>query len=199
MALGVIQRRVGIALGLVVLAVPWYFVARTIENARPAAKSSVRANAVVWSDRVFSAPQPLGRWLHARGVAYSVWAARHPGGAAALGSESGALAVPKPSVGVDTAMRPPTRDTTEHRTASSSPVRPRATSGTAAPSNAGRRLVEIVVLLAALTLAALIAVRRGLPALGRPAWSSMTVERRVGAFAVAISVVAGVLVAHFMA
>lgn len=69
---------------LVVLAavgVSWFVVARTLAN--PAAvRSPVRAAAVVWGGLVFTGRDPLAHWLHARGVAYSVWSGRHPDAAA---------------------------------------------------------------------------------------------------------------------
>ena len=66
------------------MAIPWYFVARTLQNVAPAANSPVRASAMVWGGRVFSDRQPLLQWLHARGVAYSVWGGRHPRARATL-------------------------------------------------------------------------------------------------------------------
>jgi hypothetical protein len=68
-----------------VLALPWYFVGRTLNDARPAAVSAVAASAIVWGDLVFTAPQPMRHWLHVHGVAYSVWAGRHPDAARVLG------------------------------------------------------------------------------------------------------------------
>jgi hypothetical protein len=35
-------------------------------------------SAVPWGDRVFVGPVTLRRWLKYHGVAYSVWADRHP-------------------------------------------------------------------------------------------------------------------------
>jgi hypothetical protein len=35
-------------------------------------------SSVVWGDRVFVGPGSLGHWLKVRGVAYPVWAERHP-------------------------------------------------------------------------------------------------------------------------
>jgi hypothetical protein len=63
---------------LAVLAAPWYLVGRTIAEATPAASSPVPPNAVVWGGRVFTSRPSLGVWLHRRGVAYVVWADRHP-------------------------------------------------------------------------------------------------------------------------
>jgi hypothetical protein len=59
------------------IGVPMYFVVRTIADARPVV-SFVPPTAVVWGDRVFSSRPPLAVWLHRRGVAYAVWAERHP-------------------------------------------------------------------------------------------------------------------------
>jgi hypothetical protein len=55
-----------------------YFVGRTIADARPVGGSFVPPTAVVWGNLVFSSRPPLAAWLHRRGVAYSVWAERHP-------------------------------------------------------------------------------------------------------------------------
>ena len=63
---------------LAVLAAPWYLVGRTIAEATPAASSPVPPNAVVWGGRVFTSRPSLAVWLHRRGVAYVVWAGRHP-------------------------------------------------------------------------------------------------------------------------
>jgi hypothetical protein len=60
------------------IGVPMYFVVRTIADARPLGGPFVPPTAVVWGDRVFSSQPPLAVWLHRRGVAYSVWAERHP-------------------------------------------------------------------------------------------------------------------------
>jgi hypothetical protein len=69
----------------VALVLPWYFVGRTLNDARPAAVSAVPPSGIVWGDLVFTSPWPMRRWLHVHGVAYSVWAGRHPTAAETLG------------------------------------------------------------------------------------------------------------------
>ena len=71
------------ATALATIAIPWYFVARTLQTATPV-ESRVVATSVIWADRVFPARGPLAHWLHVRGVAYSVWASRHPPAAARI-------------------------------------------------------------------------------------------------------------------
>jgi hypothetical protein len=56
----------------------WFVVARTLANPPAAVVSSAHSSAVVWGGRVFTDSGPLRSWLHTRGVAYSVWTARHP-------------------------------------------------------------------------------------------------------------------------
>ena len=65
------------------IAIPWYFVARTLQTATPV-PSEVAAAGVIWGDRVFPSRAPLAHWLRFRGVAYSVWASRHPPAAARI-------------------------------------------------------------------------------------------------------------------
>lgn len=67
----------GVIVAVVALAIPFYLVGKTLHNVHPARSSAV-AQSIVWGDRVFLTPHTLGRWLRSRGVAYSVWASRHP-------------------------------------------------------------------------------------------------------------------------
>lgn len=71
------------AAALTAIAIPWYLVARTLQTATPV-PSTVVATSVIWADRVFPARGALAHWLHRRGVAYSVWASRHPPAAARI-------------------------------------------------------------------------------------------------------------------
>jgi hypothetical protein len=66
-----------VLVALAAMAVPWYLVGREIADAKPAVRS-LAATGIVWGDRVFTARAPLSAWLHRRGVAYVVWARRHP-------------------------------------------------------------------------------------------------------------------------
>jgi hypothetical protein len=71
-------RLVLVTAAVAALAIPWYLVARTLRDVKPAAASPVHASAIVWGGRVFATRGPLQHWLHVRGVAYSVWGGRHP-------------------------------------------------------------------------------------------------------------------------
>jgi hypothetical protein len=71
------------AAAVATVAIPWYFVARTLQDATPV-PATVAATSVIWADLVFPSRRPLAHWLHARGVAYSVWASRHPPAAARI-------------------------------------------------------------------------------------------------------------------
>jgi hypothetical protein len=82
--LGGAQLATVVALGA--LAIPWYFVVRTLREARPVVAARIAPTGVVWGGRVFVARGPLHHWLHFRGVAYSVWAYRHPAAASVLAS-----------------------------------------------------------------------------------------------------------------
>jgi len=62
------------------IALPWYFVTNKLKDVEPV-RSPASATAFVWSGRVFAARPPFRRWLHRRGVAYAVWAHRHPAAA----------------------------------------------------------------------------------------------------------------------
>ena len=84
MALGHPGRPLLIIAALVAIAIPWYTVARTIANAKPADRSPVMSSGVVWAERVFTSKPPLTAWLRRHGVAYSVWAGRHPVAGSAL-------------------------------------------------------------------------------------------------------------------
>jgi hypothetical protein len=53
-------------------------IANTMRNPKPVKASVPPVSAVVWGDYVFSSPPAMARWLRVHGVAYSVWADRHP-------------------------------------------------------------------------------------------------------------------------
>jgi hypothetical protein len=75
---GRVAIRFGWLIALTAVVLCWALVARTMANPSPAAKSSSKATAVVWGGLVFTGVRPLAHWLHAHGVAYSVWTGRHP-------------------------------------------------------------------------------------------------------------------------
>ena len=166
---------------LVAAVAPWLFVIRTIERAQPVTSLDVRATAVVWADRVFASPSELGTWLRSRGASYDDWAAAHPADAAAL-------------------ERRPAPATAAATTAPSFQPPPAAKERpAAAPRGAGgghplRAVVDVLVLLLVAGLAVLAAAPRRLLALVRPEWVP-SVEVRVSALAVALSIGTGALVA----
>jgi hypothetical protein len=67
----------GAAVFAVVLAVLIRTIVNTMRTAKPVHVTKPPKSAVVWGDRVFLGPGPLGSWLKARGIGYSVWAERH--------------------------------------------------------------------------------------------------------------------------
>lgn len=77
------KRFVMIMAGAVAIAVPWYYVAQTLRHARPV--STQPASSVFWGSLYFNTRGDLSTWLRHRGVAYSVWARRHPPAAARIG------------------------------------------------------------------------------------------------------------------
>jgi hypothetical protein len=77
----------------VVIAVPWFAVARQLNNARPAAQSNIAPTAVVWGGRVFTSPATLDFWLRNRGASYGHWASLHSDASAVI--EPGRPAVAK--------------------------------------------------------------------------------------------------------
>ena len=68
--------------GIAVFAVVIFFLIRsivhTMKHVKPVKVTQPPVSAVPWGDRVFLGPGSLSHWLKVRGVAYSVWAGRHP-------------------------------------------------------------------------------------------------------------------------
>jgi hypothetical protein len=153
---------VGIAVVVLAVTVPWYFIMKTIQHARPVAPPA-RAHAVVWSDLVFSTPQPLRRWLRARGIAYTIWASRHPSSATRIEHKTLALALParpaRTHAGTDGTHRPAAGRAHRRMTESSAAASAKTTV---------RRTVELIGLVL-LALACLAAFGRGVPTLVRRA------------------------------
>lgn len=67
-----------VVLGLAALVGACFLVGREIADAKPVRAAFIPPTAVVWGNRVFSGRRPLTVWLHYRGVAYTLWAERHP-------------------------------------------------------------------------------------------------------------------------
>jgi hypothetical protein len=53
-------------------------IVNTMRNPRPVHATAPPISAVVWGEYVFSSPPAMAHWLKVHGVAYSVWAHRHP-------------------------------------------------------------------------------------------------------------------------
>jgi hypothetical protein len=73
----------GVIVAIVALGIPLYFLGKTLNDVQPV-RSDSTARSVVWANRVFLTRHSLSHWLHVRGVAYSVWAERHPLAARAM-------------------------------------------------------------------------------------------------------------------
>jgi hypothetical protein len=61
----------------------WLQVARTLKSAKPAPPLA-QPTSLVWGNRVFQTEVQLKSWVEARGINYSVWAARHQGAVAVI-------------------------------------------------------------------------------------------------------------------
>jgi hypothetical protein len=68
----------GAALFIVVLAVLVGTIVNTMRHVKPVKATTPPVSAVPWGDRVFFGPGTLHHWLKVHGIAYSVWAERHP-------------------------------------------------------------------------------------------------------------------------
>jgi len=53
-------------------------IANTMRNPKPVKASVPKVSAVVWGDRVMFGTPAMAHWLKSHGIAYSVWAGRHP-------------------------------------------------------------------------------------------------------------------------
>jgi hypothetical protein len=53
-------------------------IVRTLKHVKPVRAAKPPVSAVVWGTLVFQSPSGLDVWLRRHGVAYSVWADRHP-------------------------------------------------------------------------------------------------------------------------
>ena len=175
-------RRVLALLGTVVVAVVvalvWAQVARKLANPQPVS-SPVRASSIVWGNRVFSSPGQFTPWLRFRGVAYTVWAGRHPIASAGLEHR------PVPAA--------PTRPAAPRPATTRAEAAPRASRQS--PSGGGFPAEAIVVaLLAVLAAAALWAA--SLPSLLRrryPAFAQRIAPHRDLLFAGAAALLIGIV------
>ncbi len=97
----------------------WLQVAKTLTKTVPPAPIVGQPKAVAWGAHVFPNRAGLEAWLRERGIAYSVWAARHPAGVSliehrAIHASTGVMAVRKPATRVAIAHK-------EHATAAGTP------------------------------------------------------------------------------
>jgi hypothetical protein len=81
-----VMRRGGFSLGILLVlgllaAVMGFLIssiAHTLRHVKPVHATKPPVSGVVWGDLVFSQPPMMAHWLRVHGVAYSVWAQRHP-------------------------------------------------------------------------------------------------------------------------
>ena len=165
---------------LVVIIVPWYFVAQTLSHQHPV-KVSSRPKSVVWAGLVFSSQAPLNQWLRSRGASHRHWLATHPAGAAIL------------------AHKPPPKPAQPAKAETHAVAAARTTNSNSGGATARDRLLEIAgILLACLTtaLAAFAAAPKRLLAVVHEEWETVGVDTRIAAFAAALSIAVGALVTH---
>lgn len=58
------------------IALPWVVLVKTVQKPPPA--QVLRAQGIVWDDRVFVDRAAFAAWLQSRGRSYEAWAKRHP-------------------------------------------------------------------------------------------------------------------------
>jgi hypothetical protein len=68
----------GIAVAGAIMAVLVSTIVNTMRHVKPVKATAPPVSAVPWGDRVFFGPGTLHHWLKVHGIAYSVWAERHP-------------------------------------------------------------------------------------------------------------------------
>ena len=173
-----IRRRVGITAAVIISVLPWLVVAWTLADAEPS-QPAQQPDSIVWAGRVFTSPEELGRWLRSRGASYDTWLLAHPRSGAILDPAGVQQALAATAAGVAA----PAGRSTEPAASASAPGG--GTFGLA---------IEICGLLVAASLLALAAAPARLLALIRPEWAEVSMELRVAALGVAVSVGTGVLV-----
>jgi hypothetical protein len=153
-----------LALAVALVGFVWLRVAKTLTKAVPPAPVIGQPKAVAWGNHVFPNRAGLEAWLKQRGVAYSVWASRHPVGVALIDHRTIHVAtrvpaVPKTAQRVAAAHKQPARAAPARAT--TLPAKPRhsatATAAGATTATAGvgsRRLVtDFLWVIASLFLA----------------------------------------------
>jgi hypothetical protein len=68
----------GVGIFAVILAILVGTIVNTMRKVEPVRAKKPPVSAVPWGDRVFFGPGTLHHWLKVHGIAYSVWAERHP-------------------------------------------------------------------------------------------------------------------------
>ncbi len=177
-----VQERVGIAAVVIISVLPWLLVVRTLADAKTPSVPTLQPNSIVWAGRVFTSPEELGRWLRSRGASYDTWLLAHPQSRAIL-DPTGVQQAGAATEGSAGGVAAPAGRSAEP-----------AASARAPGGSTFSLVIEICGLLVTASLLALAAVPGRLLALIRPEWANVSVELRVAAFGVAVSVAAGVLV-----
>ena len=92
----------------------WVRAIESLTNPKPTT-AQTRPQAFVWGDRVFQSKPLMEQWLRERGIAYSVWAKRHPAAVGIINPKLRRTAVtsaakpkpkPKPTAKVASAQQP---------------------------------------------------------------------------------------------
>jgi hypothetical protein len=181
-------RRLLVVVAVVVVAVPWFVVARTLVNAKPVATDVAAPRSIAWGGRVFSTKADLAAWLRSHGASYGVWAELHPNDRAILertstvgnGSSQSAEAGP----GTATVSTTPSGTATPHASG--------ATSATSASGNSVSWLTITLLALASIAMLAAL-LPSVVPVTGEDV--RLTSTQRAYLFAAGFSVSVGVLVA----
>jgi hypothetical protein len=174
-----LRRPVWIGVGVAVALVPWLYVAYALQHTGPPIVSSQQPTAVVWAGRVFPTQHDLAAWLRSRGASYDAWVAAHPDAAAPF----------------TTTQTPTTTAPATHEHSSHPAAQPEAN---ASHRSTLRTIFVTFALVAGALLVALACAPDSLLTWIRPEWREATVEVRLAAFAIAISMGAGVLVAELI-
>jgi hypothetical protein len=204
-------------IALLAVAVPWFFVARTMRRAQPVEISTKPPNSLVWGDRVFSTQAALGRWIRSRGASYGTWLATHPAGAAVLEHRPPPATAAPPKAPVQTAAAksigllqqsptaafPPKSGAQRHQQPARAAATPAGPALSVAAKNSGSSPLHLLWVVAVFLLAGLAAVLvafamvpQRVLAQVRPQWANLSADMRIVALAAAFSIGVGALVAR---
>jgi hypothetical protein len=185
-----------LAVLLLVAALPWFFVVRTIASAKPIKSQGLGPpNSVVWANRVFSTEHELAVWLRSRGESYRGWANSHPALYRILSHQTGAPATRRAAEGKSpSSVR---HKPTQRESLSVNPSQQKVSAFV-------RRLVWLLARIALIVVAlALLGFALGPDMLiariaPNPSVASPAVEIRVVAAAAGVALVTGVLAAYLL-